>query len=281
MSVDTDAPVDHDRGGPPVDHRIEARRAAVARREGLRRLWIVAVGTAVAALAVGVIAITNSAWLDVETVRVVGADRALPAHIRTASGLEVGQPLVDVDATAAADAVEAVPWVAEATVERSWGGEVTITVSERRAVVALPTGGRYTLVDGSGRQLEVVDARPPELIPVVGVEASGVPGQPVSLDGDRVVAVVAAMTPTVRTAAISIEAVDGEVALSLTVGGRALIGDDRQLAEKMVALETILDQVDLSCLATVDVRVPSAPTVRRVPPSPAADQEPGDATGGC
>ncbi len=266
-----------------VDRRIEARRAEVARRDGRRRLSVVAGLTLVATLGVVAVALVNSSLLDVETVEVVGAERAIESHVVTASGVVVGQPLVDVDTEAIARAVEAVPWIDEASVERRWNGQVTIVVTERRGVVALPTGERFTLVDSSGRQLELVEVRPADLVAVTGVEASGVPGQPIGPDAMAVVALVEHLTPTVRTAITDVSVIDGDLVLSLTVGGRAVLGDARRLDDKIVALETILDQVDLSCLATIDVQVPSAPTIRRLEPGgeSVGGEEPEGQPSGC
>ena len=51
-----------------------------------------------------------------------------------------------------------------------------------------------------------------------------------------------------------------------TVGGRARFGDGTDLDGKLQALETMLARVDLRCIDTIDVRVPSAPALTRLPP---------------
>jgi cell division septal protein FtsQ len=58
---------------------------------------------------------------------------------------------------------------------------------------------------------------------------------------------------------------DGAVELQLLDGAVVRLGAADQLAAKLVSAETVLTQVDTTCLATVDVRVPSAPTVTRQP----------------
>jgi cell division protein FtsQ len=243
-------------------------------------LWLVAALTWVASFVLGGIAVANSSWLDVEVVQVSGAVRADPRQIVTASGIVVGEPLVDVDPEAAVAGAEAVPWVAEATVERDWRGSVTISVNERQGIVALATGHRFAIVDRTGRQLEVVADRPSEFVPVDGVEASGVPGQPVGAEALAVIALAEALTPEVRQSTAQIVIVDGQLTLDLAAGGRVLFGDDRDLADKLVALETMLARVDLSCLHTIDVRVASAPTVSRTVQE-ASGEEPSAGAGGC
>lgn len=268
------------RSARSVDPRMQARRKSVARSEGLRRLWIVAGLTAVASLAIGAIAIANSSWLDIETISVEGHERANRSQIITASGIELGEPLVEVDLDGATRSVEAVPWVAEAVIDRKWSGEVIITVTERVGVIALPTGARHAVVDRTGQQLELLAERPAAFLPVVGVEASGVPGQPVTDDAMSAVALAVALTPELIAASNEIVVEDGQLMLGLIVGGRANLGDVRSLPDKLVAIETILQRVDLTCLDVIDVRVPSAPTVRRITPV-AAEEEPFGASGGC
>ncbi|MGF1597394.1 MAG: cell division protein FtsQ/DivIB [Acidimicrobiales bacterium] len=262
-----------------VDPRLQARRQTVARRDGLRRLRFVAALTATATLAIVAVAVAHSSWLDIERVDVIGAERASPQQIVTASGILIGEPLVDVDSDEVATAVARVPWVAEASVDRVWTGSVRISIVERVGVVALPAGSRYAVVDRTGQQLEVVSDQPEGFVPVVGVEASGVPGQQIDDDILHLVHLVEAMTPGVAAVTDRLTIEDGRLIVELSVGGRADLGDDRDLAAKLAALETVLARVDLACLDTIDVRVPEAPTVRRTV-SGTEDEEPlGDATG--
>lgn len=246
-----------------LDPRLQARRHQVARQEGRRRLRLVAVATLAATLAIVIIAAANSSLLDVEQVTVSGAARALPQQVVVASGLQTGQPLVKVRPSAVAAAVERVPWVDTARVQRGWRGDVTVTVTERRAVVAVPTGTRYVLVDPTGRQLEIVDAPPEGMLVVGGLEASGVPGQAVPADALPAVASLEQLSPEIAALTTGLSVEGGQVFLQLGPTGRAEIGDDRDLEAKMIALETVLARVDLSCVSVIDVRVPSAPTVRR------------------
>jgi cell division protein FtsQ len=267
------------RGAARVDPRLQARRASVAKRAGARRLRIIGSLSILATLAIVAIAIINSSWFDVETVQVLGAERADSRHIVTASGIVVGDALVEVDVDDATAAVAAVPWVAEATIDRDLDGTVTISVVERVGIVAMPAGSRFAMIDRTGQQLELVEARPAEFLPVAGVEASGVPGQSIDQPGLAVVSLVEALTPTVRDASSGILLDDERLQLELVAGGRADLGDERDLDEKLVALETILARVDLACVAVIDVRVPTAPTVRRALPSEAGQLAPGTTSG--
>ena len=82
--------------------------------------------------------------------------------------------------------------------------------------------------------------------------------------------------PAESEAAISAVVVaDGDINLLLTGGGRANLGDSSELGPKLQAFETVMARVDLGCLDTVDVRVPSAPVVTRTSDLPPAGAGPG------
>ena len=284
------------RGSLRVDPRLAARRASIARKAGARRLRFIGALSILATVAILAIAASNSSWFDVDAIDVVGAERSDPRHVVNASGIEIGEPLIELDLGAATDAVERVPWVASADVDRDIDGTVTIAVTERVGVVAVPAGNRFAIIDRTGRQLELAETQPDPYLPVTGVEASGVPGQLVDETALAVVSLVDALTPAVRDATTGISYEQGRLLLELTVGGQADLGDERDLEAKLLAVETVLARVDLGCLAVIDVQVPDAPTVRRVDqtattetgsgtdPSagrePAAE-EPSEAPGGC
>ena len=263
-----------------VDPRLQARRRSVARETGRRRLWV-AVAVAIAAtLSVTAIAVAKSALFDVELVEVAGARQVDIGQVVQSSGIVLGQPLVDIDIDAATIAVESVPWVLLATVERSWGGTVTISVTERNAILAIPTGPRFVLVDVEGRQLEVVSDQPPEMLSVSGVEASGVPGDHIPEAARALLPIVSRVPDGLRSEIVGWSVEEEEVFAQLEVGGQARFGDARELEAKLAALDTVLLRVDLSCLDTIDVRVPRSPTVSRKTLL-FEPKEPNEWSGGC
>ncbi len=269
------------KAGPrSLDPRLQARRRSVARSQGRRRLGIVAALTAVATLALVAIGLDNSRLLDVDEVVVTGADRADARHIVAASGVGLGRPLSSVDLDATVAAVETVPWVASASVSRDWRGVVEISVVERVEAAVIDTDGRFVLVDRSGRQLEVVSTRPEGFLTIDGVQASGVPGDVISPVAVSAVAAAVGLSADIAPQTERVVVDGDQVFLQLTIGGRANLGDDRELEAKMVALETVLSRVDLTCLDLIDVRVPDAPTVRRLP-IVGGTQETLATTGGC
>lgn len=245
------------------EDRFEARRLALERREGRRRLRLVVGLAAVTSLAVGVIAFLNSAWFDVDEVVVSGNDRAGADEVAGAAGVEVGDGLLEVDPGRIARSVERVPWVETAEVERSWLGTITISVTERAPLAAIPAGGGVALVDAEGRQLQIVDRRPEGFVPIRGIEASGVAGEAAPVEILPVVAVIGALPAETLERVASVVVVDGDIHLELVGGGVADLGDGTDLGRKLQAFETTLARVDLTCLDTVDLRVPGASAVTR------------------
>lgn len=237
----------------------------------------------VAVLGIGML---NSSWFDVDSVTVVGAERADPDRIVTVSDIMVGQPLLDVDVEYALDQVHRVPWVGKASIRRDWRGDVVITVEERDPLLALPVspaaanggpGGEgpapdgsgeivtsgFVLVDYWGRQIDVAPAVPEGFLPVRGVAASGELGALAPPEAALAINFIEALPDRLGPEILALEVVDGDLVADLQVGGRANFGDSRDLGRKFQTLETVLARVDLSCLGMVDVRVPAAPALRR------------------
>ncbi len=243
--------------------RFRARRTAVERRRGLKRLRLVVGLTAVTTLAVVVIGFLNSSWFDVDEVIVNGSVKSDPGLIVEAAGIEPGQALLELDLDRSAEAVQLVPWVGTALVTRSWSGTIEISVTERGPSVVLDAGDGFALVDDHGRQLEIVEARPEGYMPVVGIEGSGIAGEPAPQAAIPVIALLEALPAEVERQITAVVVDGGDLYLRLEVGGRANFGDGTDLGPKLQALETMLDRVDLTCIDTIDVRVPSAPVVTR------------------
>lgn len=248
-----------------ADPRIEARRREVARDEGRKRLKLLIALAVITLLSIGALVGLQSSWLDVDEVVVMGGERTAPDQVRAASGIVVGTPLVDLDLDEAADAVETLPWVASATITRTWDGTVTAEVTERTPAIALPvTEGAFMLIDAAGRQLGPVDQRPDWAHVINGLEASGVAGQPAPTEIHGVIRLLGLLTPEQMTGIESISVVDSNLVLDLVEGGTVDLGAPSGLADKLVSYDTIRTAVDLRCLHRIDLRVHTAPAITRI-----------------
>ncbi|MBA2437670.1 MAG: FtsQ-type POTRA domain-containing protein [Acidimicrobiia bacterium] len=256
---------------PAVDPRLRARRREIRRETGRRRLRRVQVG-------LGTVAVGAVGWgcclsplLDVDRVQVQGAEMSGADVVEKAGGIDRGEAMVTLKLSRVAAVVEALPWVATATVTRHWPGEVVVEVSERRplAVVA-GTDGSWVLVDGDGRQLAFADdGALPDLARIVGLDVEPQLGTTLGEAGAALE--LARLLPTALPGVVAqMAATDGgfEMTLAQRAGEATLVrfGDSARLAEKV---DTLTALVDAGVLATspppsvIDVRVSDAPVLTR------------------
>lgn len=253
-----------------MDPRFRRRRVELRRQEGRRRFRVLIGITTVTALGVGGWAATGSTLLDLNRIVVVGSVHTAPADARFASGLRLGQRLLDVDDGVAARGVQALPWVDHVSVSRRWSGEVRIQVVERRPVAfTVSQGGNAALVDGGGRVLDWVDVPPPDLAALAGLPPAGPAGSSLTPAGMATLTVAVALPPELRgrTAGVS-PAGDHDVDINLSFDGRpsesvVRLGPPENLDTKFDAVRTVLARVDLHDLAVLDVRRPDSPVLTR------------------
>jgi cell division protein FtsQ len=244
-----------------VDPRMRSRRMEVQRGAGRRRLRRVLIVAGTVGVLLAAYGITRSPLLDVDHVRVRGGDHTDEAAIARASGVGRGEPMVGLDLGAAARRVQSLPWVAEAQVERRWPGTVSIAVTERRPVAVAPLlGDRAALLDAAGRVLAVGTTPPPGLITVTGVRGRPVEGETVDRDARDALVVVEALGQ--RLPGVVTE-VSIDLDATLAQGGHVTFGTTDDLDDKIVAVETVLADVDVSCLGVLDVRVAGSPVLTR------------------
>ena len=252
------------RAKAPIDPRIRQRRIEVRRDEGRRRLRVLLIlgGFVLAALLSW--GATRTPLLNVDTLRITGTSRTTPADIATASGLERGMAMFDVHTEAARRRIEAMPWVRRAQVKREWPSTVVVDVQERQPVATLPGQGGVATVDRSGRVLAVSPTPPSGQPLLLGLAPAGPPGTMIGARAADLLAVAQAVPPAVvpRVAGVAL-AEGGQVELRLRPSGVVRLGPPDKLADKLLAVETVLAQVDLTRLAVLDVRVPSSPAITR------------------
>lgn len=249
-----------------IDPRIRARRVEVRRSEGRKRLRVVMILGAVLGVAVLALGLLFTPLLDVDRFTVAGQFRTDPADIVAAGGIEQGAPLLTADLAAAADRIEALPWVAEATARRRWPGTVRYRVVERVPAAAVAAAdGTWVAVDGEGQVLALLEEEPADLPVVEGATVAPEVGAAVPEDAREAFAVAAVIPEAARPLvdAVVIGA-DGAVTVRLAAGGTVTFGSVEDLPAKGVALASVLDAID-PCIATLDLSVASAPVLTRTP----------------
>jgi len=114
-------------------------------REG----WLVTVQAELDAMTRSVVAaITPFKLADVT---VEGRDYVERDAILAALNVKAGDSLLGIDLQASRQRLEAIDWVASATVERRLPDTLYVTLVERRAVAIWQNGDEYTLIDRDGR----------------------------------------------------------------------------------------------------------------------------------
>lgn len=244
--------------------RIRERRIEVRRDEGRRRLRVILVGLATFGSATAVFALTRSPLLDVDRVELQGAHITSVDEVAVAAGLADRPPLVDVDLERVEAAVEALPWVDTATASRKFPNRVHVQVRERVPLAVVAEGESAALVDPSGRVLGSPEAVPADLIRIEQSGAVPPAGAEVGPPTKGALALVDMLPPLLSTRVTAVR-VDREGHLEADLDGRipVRLGAPEQLTDKVVALATLVERVDLRRVDTIDVRVPGSPVLTR------------------
>ena len=226
-----------------IDPRISARRTAVSRQRGRRRLgWLVALGV-VTVLVVGGWFLLHTPWFSAGTVTVLGATHETPAQVIAAGGLASRPALIDVHAGTVAQGIERLPWVRSAAVEVAWPDKVHIVVTEQVPVAEMKTAaGQWALLTG----------------PRAPSPAGSTLGS-----ADQVGLEVAATLPVSFKAQVTSVGVQpgGWVQLAMTTPIVVNVGTASQLPSKYEDVTSILAGATLHAGDVIDVSVPDAPTV--------------------
>ena len=247
-----------------MDPRIQSRRIDVMRAKGRRRLRLLLLIIAVLSLGVGGYFLSKSSLFDVDEIVIEGVSTELEGDVREAADINKGKPLLEVDSSSSSKRIEAIPWVREARISRSWGGTITIRVSTREPVAAFLTEEGWVVGDIEGRVLDKEDELPYDLLPIeeeVGSLSIGewAPEQVIPLIQ------VAGTISTELTGDVSSIKGGNQIELLLFGGGKILFGDSSDIEEKALAAATILSQVDQSSVLHIDVRAPLTPVLCRDP----------------
>ncbi len=247
-----------------MDPRIQSRRIDVMRAKGRRRLRLLLLIIAVLSLGVGGYFLSKSSLFDVDEIVIEGVSTELEGEVREAADINKGKPLLEVNSSSSSKRIEAIPWVREARISRSWGGTITIRVSTREPVAAFLSEEGWVVVDIEGRVLDKDDELPYDLLPIeeeVGSLSIGewAPEQVIPLIQ------VAGTISTELTGDVSSIKGGNQIELLLFGGGKILFGDSSDIEEKALAAATILSQVDQSSVLHIDVRAPLTPVLCRDP----------------
>ena len=252
----------------PMDPRMRARRIAVLRSEGRRRLRILAGVFCLAAAAAGAWAVSRTSAMDVDRVVVAGVGADLRGEVQRSSGLATGMPMLFLDIEEARQAVASLPWVRAAEVRRDWPATVLIEVEPRTAVAAVPAArGRLALIDGTGHAMGWI--RPGERRdPADGLIHIAEPFYgdlgDVHARAHGALAVAQPIPSDLRDWIVAVALDDASgIRLELYGGATAVLGEPVLVDDKISAVRAVLAGAELECVQVIDVIMPDTATVSR------------------
>jgi cell division septal protein FtsQ len=248
----------------PIDPRIRARRIEVQRGFGRRRLQrLVDVGLVLAVVAGFAVAL-RSPLLDVDAVTVQGAEHTTADVVLERAGIAHGDQLIDVDLRAAGERVAELPWVAAVRLHRGLDGTIEVAITERDPVALVGEGATAVLVDVEGRAVALGTEVPDAAAGLVRFSGPGAAVAPGGYLPDEAQEALALASELVATPGLGMELVLGEEVVGrLESGIEVRFGAATQVDAKVRSLRTVLEQVDLTCAATIDVRSPGSPVLTR------------------
>lgn len=114
---------------------------------------------------------TTVAGLSLQALTVEGRDQTDREDLLSALDLERGAPILSIDVSNARNAIEALPWVKSAKVERRLPGGVHVILEEYEPYALWQRGERYTLVNRAGTEIVDVPGADQSLPLIVGPDA--------------------------------------------------------------------------------------------------------------
>lgn len=202
--------------------------------------------------------------LAVDRVTVVGARHTTAREVARAAALDNDDNLLLLSTGDVARAVEELPWVKRAEVDRMLPGTVRVRITERRPAAILTLGAAAWTLDGRGRVLS--EGRVGDL-PVIGGVAAGAIRPGTVVEAAEVVHALRAfrrLPPGLRDRVVAIVAPTLE-RISFSLEDQTLIryGAAERMAAKNSVLQALLDRLQEEGRAAtyIDVRVPTSPAV--------------------
>lgn len=270
---------------PPVRRRVRARWQVALLRWGAPALgvaallgagsWAVASGWVDrqwTALSHATLAVSADAGLALKEVLVQGRGRTSQEELMAALDLKLGAPILALDPAVLRARLEALPWVARATVERRLPDTLFIAVEEREPLALWQQDGSIVLIDSGGAVIrDPAIAGFADLPLVVGEGANGRAAELMEL-----LALAPELAPRVR-AAVWV----GERRWNLRLDN----GVDVRLPEEngaaawleLAELQRRHGLLDRDLVA-IDLRQPDRLIVRLTPEAAARRRDPGDST---
>lgn len=249
-----------------IDPKFRARRRAVRRSMGRRRMALLGLGTTVIIVAVIIGALLGSPLfaLRLDKVEVTGWEYADQGEMYAIFDDLAGTPVLRIDEDAVEAQLEAVAWVEQAVVDTNLPNSATIQIRERTPLATFQgADGRFRIIDRYGRVLEIVDGMPIEYMWITVSDPPNLERGEFAATGVAAAAeTTRSLTPSIRSRLrrIAVDQSGTTMALYLRDGTRVNLGAARDIFSKLVRLQTLLD--DFPGMTNVRIDVSTAETTR-------------------
>lgn len=227
------------RSSGSMDPRVRARRIAVRRAKGRKRLIWVAIAAAVLLLLVGALAVLASSLFDVRTVDVQGAVYTDPERLSAIVDELRGDAILLVDSRKIERELERIAWVESAKVTTQFPHRVFIDIRERKPIATFAgSDGKYRVIDRDGRVLDVLDGIPIDYMLVTGANPDAEEGQFAGRPFASAAQLTIALPAEIRslTKSIGVDATAGDLSITFHDGLEVQLGPATDLSTKLVRL---------------------------------------------
>lgn len=211
----------------------------------------------------GLVGASQTSVGEIQSINVSGAELTPVEVVRAVAQVRVGDPITNFFPSTVEQRLQSVGALNSVEVTRNWADRVVdIQIVEKQVRLASRSESGFWMIAADGTVLaelsepgdtEVIEG--PSTDQVVGEEVVGYPADLVEVIG------------TLEASSISADQLevsdDGTLSIQHEPLGRVIIGTPSNIDEKIQAMRTVEQRVDLRCLNEVDVSVAELPTVSR------------------
>ena len=222
-----------------IDPRMRARRNAVSREQGRRRVLLLGIAGGVVLAIILVVAVFASSVFDVRTVYVQGAVYTDQELLDKVVNDLKGHAVLLADTHKAEQDLEAIPWVEQATVRTDFPHSVYIDIRERRPIVTFQGhDGQFRVIDIQGRVLDVIAGQPTAYLLVTGQNPDTPRGDFAPAPYAAAAQMVVGLPAEIRsiTTSVGVDTATGGLTMLLNETVNVRLGDLRNLDEKLARL---------------------------------------------
>ena len=241
-----------------MDPRLRARRIAVKRAVGRRRLrWFVLAGVVVllltailAALGSGLFAVQRS------KITISGGSEMSQTDLATAVDRLAGHPVLLIDTRSIEVQLKRSPWVRDARVTTAFPHSASIEILDRVPLATYQgSDSKFRIIDIDGVVVDVIQGQPIEFMLITGPGVNASAGTSSGVAFTHAAELVQALSPAVRSRTASVTVSDtGALGLAFHSGAKVVFGAPTQLLDKLTRLEAFLKRTEgARCTTTLDV----------------------------